>query len=291
MSNGSFTKITNIQSLIYTVRGKQVMLDRDLADLYDVETKVLNQAVKRNAARFPAEFMYQLTKTELENWKSQIVTSNREKMGLRKLPFAFTEQGVAMLSAVLNSITAITVSIQIMNAFVNMRQFLFENSHVLQRVGTLEQKQIETDTKFNQIFNALEEREITPKKGVFFEGQVFDAHILVSKIIRSAKKSLVLIDNYIDESILTLFLKRKGEVTVTLYTRCISRQLKLDIEKFNRQYSPINVKEIQNVHDRFLIVDNAMVYHIGASLKDLGKKWFAFSKIGKEGLKIVERLK
>lgn len=290
MTSNALIKTDVIRQLIYTFRGFQVMIDRDLAELYDVETKVLNQAVKRNIARFPKEFMFQLTSIEVEDWKSQIVTSNREKMGLRKMPYVFTEQGVAMLSAVLRSETAVKTSIQIMNAFVQMRRFLSDKTQVFQRLETIERKQLESDSKFKQIFDALEERQIIPEKGLFFDGQIFDAHVLVSKIIRSSKKSIILIDNYIDESVLTLLGKRNKHVTAEIYTKSISRQLHLDIKKHNLQYQPVTVKELQNVHDRFMIIDKNTVYHIGASLKDLGKKWFAFSKMGHEGLRIIEKL-
>ncbi len=290
MTTNALNKTDAIRQLIYTFRGFQVMIDRDLAELYGVETKVLNQAVKRNITRFPKEFMFQLTSIEVENWKSQIVTSNREKMGLRKKPYAFTEQGVAMLSAVLRSERAVKISIQIMNAFVQMRRFLADKNQVFKRLENIEQKQLESDSKFKQIFDALEERQIIPEKGLFFEGQIFDAHVLVSKIIRSSKKSIVLIDNYIDESVLALLAKRNKQVTAEIYTKSISRQLHLDIKKHNQQYQPVTVKELQNVHDRFMIIDKNTVYHIGASLKDLGKKWFAFSKMGQEGLRIIEKL-
>lgn len=295
-----------IQNLIYAIRGMQVMLDSDLASLYGVETKALNQAVKRNRERFPGRFMFKLTVEEeaalrsqfvtfdnpevSANLRSQSVTSRSGHGGRRTMPYAFTEQGVAMLSSVLRSKAAVSVSIRIMDAFVHMRRFLLENGHILSRIGSIEQKQIETDQKIDRIFTALEERDITPKKGVFFDGQVYDAYVLVAKIIRSAKKSLILIDNYIDDSVLTLLIKRRDGVSATIYTRSLTKQLQLDIQRHNQQYPPVVAKEIKGVHDRFLIVDGQTVYHIGASLKDLGKKWFAFSRMGKEGLKIVEKL-
>lgn len=304
MNQNDVARSAAILNLIYMVRDSQVMLDTDLASLYGVETKVLNQAVKRNRERFPGRFMFQLTSEEVSALRSQFVTlkdvdtsANRKSTSSggrgrhrKYLPYAFTEQGVAMLSAVLRSERAVEVSVQIMDAFVHMRRFLLENGQILSRIGSIEKKQIETDSKLDQIFTALEERDITPKKGVFFDGQVYDAYVLVAKIIRSAKKSLILIDNYIDDSVLTLFTKRKNGVRATIHTRSLSKQLRLDLEKHNQQYPPVTIKEIKNVHDRFLIVDDQTVYHIGASLKDLGKKWFAFSKMGKEGMKIVERV-
>jgi len=197
------------QKLIYTIRGEQVMLDRDLAILYGVQTGRLNEQVKRNIKRFPERLMFQLTKEELNDWMSQIAISNKEKMGIRKMPFAFNEQGVAMLSAVLRSDIAINISLKIMDAFVEMRKFIGSNAQLFQRIDKIELKQLtdktEIDTKFNQVFDAIEAKDITPKQGIIYNGQIFDAHVFVSKIIRSAKKSIVLIDNYIDESILTLF--------------------------------------------------------------------------------------
>ena len=275
--------VIQIQSRIHTIRGIQVILDRDLAHLYGVETKVLNQAVKRNITRFPPEFMFQLSSEELENWKSQFVTSNNVKMGLRKLPYAFTEQGVAMLSAVLRSETAVKTSIQIINAFVAMRRFIAANAQVFQRIDTLERKQLEhkldTDEKFDRIFNAIEAKEIKPKQGIFYNGQVFDAYRFVSDLFRSAKESIIIIDNYIDDTVLTHLIKRGKGVKAAILTRDVGKQLALDIKKFNEQYQPVEVKEFKNAHDRFIVIDGSAVYHFGASLKDLGKKWFAFSKM------------
>jgi hypothetical protein len=283
-----------IQRKIYTIRDLQVMLDRDLAAFYGVETKVLNQAVKRNIERFPQEFMFQLTKEELKNWKSQIVTSKREKMGLRKLPYVFTEQGVAMLSGILKSETAVKMSIQIINAFVAMRRFIINNAQIFQRIDTVEKRQLKyemtTDERFEKVFNALHQNKLDPKQGIFFDGQIFDAHKFVSDIIRKAEKSIVLIDNYIDDTVLDLFAKRKKNVTVTIYTANISKSLMTDIKKFNAQYPTIEVKEFKNSHDRFMIIDDEDVYHFGASLKDLGKKWFAFSKFEKAAVKLLEKL-
>ena len=191
----------SIQRKIYTIRDVQVMLDRDLASFYGVETKVLNQAVKRNIERFPDDFMFQLTKEELAIWKSQIVTSNREKMGLRKPPFVFTEQGVAMLSGVLRSDIAVKMSIQIISAFVAMRKFIINNAQLFQRIDTVEKRQlkheIETEEKFEKIFNEMQRKEIEPKQGIFFDGQIFDAYKFVAGLIRKAEKSIVLIYNYI----------------------------------------------------------------------------------------------
>jgi hypothetical protein len=212
-------------------------------------------------------------------------------MGLRRFPFVFTEQGVAMLSAVLRSDTAVKVSIQIMSAFVKMRQIIQSNSSLIQRLDKIELKQLETDLKFDRIFKALESKTLTPDKGIFFDGQVFDAHAFVSDLVRKAEKSIVLIDNYIDDTVLTLFTKRNKSVTVDIYTKNLSKQLQLDVDKFNIQYPQVFVYEFALAHDRFLIIDGVVLYHLGASLKDLGKKWFAFSKIDLEIGKILDILK
>jgi len=308
----------DIQSRIYNIRNVQVMLDSDLAKLYGVETKVLNQAVKRNAERFPQEFSFQLTADENNLLRSQIVTlengnhltlqidtsKNEPNLksqfvtsswgGKRKSPYAFTEQGVAMLSGVLKSAKAVQISIQVINAFVAMRRFIAANAEVFQRLGAVERKQIEhkveADQKFEQIFNAIEERSIKPKQGIFFDGQIFDAYQFVSDLIRTARKSIIVIDNYIDDAVLVLLSKANKKVQITILTKTISQQLALDLKKYNEQYPAITIKEFPNSHDRFLIIDGKTVYHFGASLKDLGKKWFAFSKFDKDAFKLLERL-
>ncbi len=278
-----------IQNRIFTIRNTQVMVDRDLAELYEVSTKVLNQAVKRNLQRFPDAFRFQLTQNE----KKELVTNCDRFKKLKHsstLPYAFSEQGVAMLSAVLRSETAVKVSIQIMQAFIAMRKFISRNAGIFQRLEKVEQKQIETDQKFEQIFNALEDKSLGPKQGIFFDGQIFDAYRFISNLIRSAKKSIILIDNYIDDSVLTLFSKRKKDVFLTIVTKTVSKRLKLDVNKFNEQYPHVAVKEFGSSHDRFLIIDDSVVYHFGASLKDLGKKWFAFSKMEIGAVEMLAKL-
>ena len=279
-----------IQNKIYTLRGLQVMLDRDLAELYGVETKVFNQAVKRNGERFPADFMFQLTKEELENWRSQFVTSNKEKMGLRRPPYAFTEQGVSMLSAILKSPVAVDMSVKIIRTFVTMRKFIASNALLFQKIDTIEQKLLKHDEKFNQLFSAIESKELKPDHGIFYENQIFDAYVFASNLIKSAKRSIILIDNYIDESVLVLLSKRADGCRATIYTKTITSQLSLDIKKHNAQYPPIEIKEFSASHDRFIILDGEEIYHIGASLKDLGKKWFAFSKFEKGSVEMLGRL-
>lgn len=292
----------NIQSMIFTIRGVQIMLDRDLAVVYGVETKVLNQAVKRNIDRFPQEFRFQITESEYDevvttsemfNLRSQMVTSSGHG-GRRYLPYVFTEQGVSMLSAVLRSETAIKVSIQIINAFVQMRRFIQHNAKVFERVELVERRQLvfesETEKNFEKVFQALERRDEPPRQGIFYNGQVYDAWRFASDLIRKAKKSLVLIDNYVDDSVLTLLSKRSAGVACKIYTKNISKQLALDLEKHNQQYSPIDLEIFNDAHDRFLILDGNDIYHIGASLKDLGKKWFAFSKFETGAIEMLKRL-
>ena len=280
-----------IKNRIHTIRGIQVIIDEDLAELYKVKTGRLNEQVKRNKERFPKNFMFQLNEDEYDILISQFATSSLKWGGRRKLPYAFTEQGVAMLSAVLKSETAVKVSIRIMEAFVSMRKFLLTNAQLFQRLDKTEQKLLEHDNKFEQVFNLIESKEIKPEKGIFFDGQIFDAHKLFSDIIRTANTSIILIDNYIDDSVLTLFSKRKKSVKVTIFTKEISKQLSLDLEKYNSQYPQIKIKEFKQAHDRFMILDNKEVYHFGASLKDLGKKWFAFSKFDKEVFTLLNKLK
>ena len=279
-----------IENRIFTIRGLQVMVDRDLAELYQVETKRLNEQVKRNSDRFPESFRFQLNDKEL----TELVANCDRFESLKHSssnPYVFTEQGVSMLSAVLRSAIAIKVSIAIMNAFVQLRKQIANNDLVLHRLDKVEQKQLETDQKFEQVFRALESRNQPPEKGIFFDGQVFDAYTFVADLIRSAKHSVILIDNYIDDTVLTLLSKRNKTVSASIYTQTISKQLKLDLKKHNAQYPPVDIKLFNKAHDRFLILDEKELYHIGASLKDLGKKWFAFSKINSETLKILSNLK
>jgi len=289
MANNQLVLSTDkIKSKIHTLRNVQVMLDVDLAELYKVETKRLNEQVKRNSERFPPKFMFQLTDSEFEILWSQFATSSWG--GRRNLPYAFTEQGVAMLSGVLKSETAVRISIQIMSTFVAMRKFISQNAKIFYRLDMVEKKQIEHDEQFEEIFDIIQSRDIKPDKGIFFDGQIFDAYTFASDLIRSAQHSIILIDNYIDDSVLTLFSKKNEKVQCTIFTKNISKQLSLDLKKYNSQYPLTEVKEFTQSHDRFLIIDNKEVYHFGASLKDLGKKWFAFSKFDKEAFKLLDKL-
>ena len=273
-----------IESLIKVIRGQQVMLDRDLAALYGVEVKRLNEQVKRNIKRFPKDFMFQLTKEEC--LRSQFATLNEGRgQHLKYMPYVFTENGVAMLSSVLRSDTAIEVNIRIMRAFTSMRHFLQNNAEVFQRLSTLEYHQLEmqqhfqeSDKRIEEVFRRLDEGNVKPKQGVFYNGQIYDAYNFVSDLIKSAKKRIILIDNYVDETVLTLLDKREDGVSAFIYTQQINRQFQLDIDRHNAQYPPINVDTFRLSHDRFLCIDDD-VYHIGASIKDLGKKWFGFSRM------------
>ncbi|MGV8161856.1 MAG: ORF6N domain-containing protein [Candidatus Nanoarchaeia archaeon] len=278
-----------VKKKIYTIRGFHVLLDRDLAELYAVEAIRLREQVKRNIKRFPSDFMFQLNSKEVDFLVSQNAIPSRKYLG-GHLPYVFTEQGVSGLSSVLNSNRAIEVNIQIMRAFVSMRKFLSFNADVFFRLDKLERKQLEYDEKFNELFETIANKDLKPEKGIFFEGQVFDAYSFVSNIIRTAKYSIVLVDNYIDDSCFTMLNKRNKNVYVTIFTKEISKQLHLDLAKYNEQYEAIEVKEFALSHDRFLIIDNRDIYHFGASLKDLGKKWFAFSKMNKEAFKLLEKL-
>ena len=279
MENKPTISTMEIRNLIYSIRGKQVMLDSDLASLYEVETKNLNKAVKRNIERFPASFCFQLTEEEVENLRFQIGTSSLSYGGRRYLPYVFTEQGVAMASAILRSDIAVKVSVEIMETFVEMRRTIISNASLFHRLDKIELKQLDTDQKFEAIFKAMGSDKLHSEKGIFYNGQIFDAYTFVSDIIRSAKSSIILLDNYVDDTVLTLLGKRNNNVTATIYTKNISNQLRLDVQRYNSQYPPIEIEFFSDAHDRFLIIDDTDLYHIGASLKDLGKKWFAFSRM------------
>lgn len=290
MENKPTISTTEIRNLIYSIRGKQVMLDSDLASLYEVETKNLNKAVKRNIERFPTSFCFQLTEEEVENLRFQFGTSSLSYGGRRYLPYVFTEQGVAMTSAILRSDIAVKVSVEIMEAFVEMRRMLISNASLFHRLDKIEIKQLEADQKFEEIFKAMESDKLHGEKGIFYNGQIFDAYTFVSDIIRSAKSSIMLLDNYVDDTVLTLLGKRNNNVTATIYTKNISNQLRLDVQRYNSQYPPIEIEFFSDAHDRFLIIDDTDLYHIGASLKDLGKKWFAFSRMDIEVGRMLQLL-
>ncbi len=328
-------QLLQIEPLIRIIRGQQVLLDSDLAILYAVETKRLNEQVKRNIERFPDDFMFQLTKVELINLKSQIAASSaienspRSQIvtlntknhslrsqnatlnedvnlksqivtsshgGVRYLPYAFTENGIAMLSSVLRSPIAIQVNIRIMRAFTAMRQFITSNAQIFQRLDVMEQNQLalvahqtETDHKLEEVFRRLDSVNVQPHQGIFYDGQIFDAYTFINDRIREATTRIILIDNYIDDSVLTMLAKRADKVAATIYTKKPSAQLQLDIQKHNAQYPPIDIITFDRSHDRFLCIDET-VYHLGASIKDLGKKWFAFNRMEMPTTELLQKL-
>ena len=268
-----------IQNMIYIFRGRQVMVDSDLAMLYQVETKVFNQAVKRNLNRFPGNFRFQLTEEEYENLRSQIVTSSENTHGGRRyMPYVFTEQGIAMLSAVLKSDIAVEVSIKIMNSFVEMRRFLLSNKEMFARLDRVELKQLETDKKLEEVFNYIATN-TEVKQNIFFDGQIYDAFSFIVGLVKKAREEIILIDNYVDVNTLNILCKKNKGVNVVIITAGKGSLSTKDITKFNAQYPKLSVKTNTDFHDRFLIVDKTEVYHIGASIKDAGKKSFGITKI------------
>ena len=265
-----------IKNLIYTIRGKQVMLDSDVAMLYHYETKKLNQAMKRNIERFPENFCFKLTNQEIENLRSQIVTSSLEKNnygGRRTLPYAFTEQGIAMLAGVLKNEIAVKTSIKIINSFIEMRKFLNNNGYIFQEISNIKGKLLEHDKKFDEIFNELQHEEDIKQK-IFFEGQIYDAYSLIIDILKKAKNKITIIDNYIDDSILKMLSKKNKDVEVVILTSTKSNIQNIDIQKFNKEYPTLKVAKTNKFHDRFIVIDNKELYHCGASIKDLGYKCF-----------------
>ncbi len=294
-----------IKNLIYTIRGKQVMLDSDVAMLYHYQTKRINEAVKRNKERFPENFCFQLTTEEIENIKmpnvvlnlknennwSQFATSSKSEnikhRGKKYLPYVFTEQGIAMLSGLLKNDIAVQVSINIMNAFVEMRKFLIQNGQIFERLTNIEYKLLEHDKKFNEVFNQLQVEENIKQK-IFFEGQIYDAYSLIIDIIKKANKKILIIDNYIDDSVLKMLTKKNNNVEVVILTSDKSNIQQIDIQKFNKEYPILKVAKTNKFHDRFIIIDNEEMYHLGASIKDLGKKCFGINKI--EDVEIIEKI-
>ena len=270
---------TDLRSLVYVIRGQQVMLDSDLAALYQVETKVFNQAVSRNIERFPENFRFQLTVEEYASLRSQFVTSNG-RGGRRYLPYAFTEQGIAMLSGVLRSDVAVQMSIRIMNTFVEMRRFIANNALLFERISNIELKQLEyqksTDERFDKVFRYIDDHAESQQK-IFFDGQIYDAFSLLVSLIQKAEREIILIDGYVDVNTLNLLAKKQPNVRVKCYTYASARLTNQDVAQFNAQYPTLEVTRTQAFHDRFLILDGTTAYHIGASLKDAGKKCFGIS--------------
>lgn len=293
----------NIKNLIYTIRGKQVMLDSDVAMLYQYSTKRINEAVRRNIARFPERFCFQLTEKEVENimkktsvmiakdnW-SQIATSskseNSKHRGKKYLPYAFTEQGIAMLSGLLKNEIAIQVSINIMDAFVEMRKFLMANGQIFERLTNIEFQLLEHDKKFEKVFNQLQSEE-NIKQRIFFKGQIYDAYHLIIELIKKANSKIVIIDNYIDESILKMLAKKQKKVEVVILTSENSTIDQIDLKKFNQEYPTLKILKTNQFHDRFIVIDDQEMYHLGASIKDLGKKCFGINQI--EDTKLIQKI-
>ena len=286
----------DIKRRIFTIRGRQVMLDSDLAELYGYEVKNLNRQVKRNARRFPEDFMFKLTRDEVDSLvKCQIVTSRISHMfqgqsgGRRKLPNVFTEQGIYMLATVLKGELAETQSIFIMRAFREMRHFVANNAALFDRISKVELKQLETDKKFDQLFEYIGEHTETNQK-LFFDGQIYDAFSLLIELIQKADQEIILIDGYVDVSTLNVLAKKKSGVAVTIYTFKKTKLTVQDVAVFNAQYPQLEVKYTSVFHDRFLILDGKTVYHIGASLKDAGKKCFAVSLMKDAGPELMKKL-
>lgn len=284
-----------IRDMIYTVRGQQVMLDSDLAELYGVETKALNRAAKRNEGRFPEDFRFKLTKGELDNLRCQIGTlagqDTDSSIGRTYLPHVYTEQGVAMLSGVLRSKVAIDVSVRIMRAFVEMRHFIADNAHMFEQIRSIDHRldslERSTDERFERVFDYMETHE-APSQRVFFEGQVYDAFELLVSLVQRARREIVLVDGYVDTGTLNILAKKRPDISATVWTHPKTRLTKRDVETFNAQYPTLEVRHTASFHDRFLILDGAEGYLIGASLKDAGKKSFAITKL--EDSSIVESI-
>ncbi len=281
--------IEDIKNLIYTIRGKQVMLDSDVANIYHCETKYINRVVKRNIERFPEEFCFQLNENEFESLRCQFVTLNENGRGQHRkyIPYVFTEQGIAMLSALLKSDIAVSVSVNIMKAFIEMRKFLMINGQVFERLTSVEHKLLEHDKKFDEVFNQLQLEE-NIKQRIFFDGQIYDAYSIITDIIKKANKKILIIDNYIDDSVLKMLAKKKNNVEVVILTSDKSNIENIDVKKFNKEYPVLKVAKTNKFHDRFIVIDNKEMYHLGASIKDLGKKCFGINKI--EDMEIIGKI-
>ncbi|MFX4278370.1 ORF6N domain-containing protein [Aliarcobacter butzleri] len=277
----------SIKDKIYTIRDKQVMLDRDLAQIYGVETKHINQAVRNNQDKFMEDFYFELTDIEFEDLRSKILTANFSKVRIK--PKVFTEQGIYMLATILKSKVASQVTVYIIKTFANMRKLISQNISMLERFERIENRLTIHDENFNKPFSALDDKTLKPSEGIFFDGQIFDSYSFINDLLKLAKSEVILIDNYIDDTVFTLFLKHPN-INFIIYTNNISKQLKLDFEKYQKQYKNITLKTFKDCHDRFLILDKKEIYHLGASLKDLGKKWFAFSKMNLKINEIINRL-
>ena len=294
-------QVNDFGNRIYTIRGKQVMLDYELAALYGYKVRALNQQVKRNIERFPDDFMFQLTKEEVEGVKSQFVISPfsnfyaGQEGGRRKPPYAFTEQGIYMLATVLKGKLAEQQSIFIMRAFREMRQFISNNALLFEKISHIELKQLEyqksTNEKLEKVFQYIEDQTESKQK-IFFDGQIYDAFSFITSIVQKAQNEIILIDGYVDVGTLNILAKKNATVDVKIYTYASASITNNDIVNFNAQYPTLTVEKTQIFHDRFIILDGKTVYHIGASLKDAGKKCFAISLLEdtENAMNLINRL-
>jgi len=284
-------ELTNedIKSLIYTIRGKQVMLDSDVARLFEYATKDLNRNVKNNIERFPEYYCFQLTNEEYKSLRCKNFTLNENGRGQHRkyLPYVFTEYGITMLAGLLKSEVAVNVSIRIVNSFIEMRKFISSNGQIFERLTNVEYKLLEHDRKFDEIFNQFQLEE-NIKQRIFFNGQIYDAYSIIIDIIKKANKKILIIDNYIDDSVLKMLAKKKNNVEVVILTSDKSNIDTLDIKKFNKEYPILKVAKTNKFHDRFIVIDNKEMYHLGASIKDMGKKCFAINRI--EDVEIIEKI-
>ena len=278
-----------IKNLIYTIRGKQVMLDSDVAKLFNYATKDLNRNVRNNIERFPEYYCFRLTEDEYKSLRCKNFTLNKNGRGEHRkyLPYVFTEYGITMLAGLLKSEIAVNISIKIVNTFIEMRKFLNSNGQVFERLTNVEYKLLEYDKKFDKVFNQLQQEENIKQK-IFFQGQIYDAYSLIIDIIKRANKKITIIDNYIDDSILKMLTKKNKNVEVIIITSDKSNIENIDVKKFNKEYPTLKVAKSNKFHDRFIIIDNKELYHCGASIKDLGKKCFAINKI--EDISIIDKL-
>lgn len=276
--------LLNIENKILIIRGQHVMLDRDLAEIYGYETKNFNRQVKNNIEKFDDDFMFQLTHTEVEelsrcNFFTPIMQTEGMKGGRVYLPYAFTEQGIYMLMTVLKGDLAVKQSKALIRLFKKMKHYFADNAGILQRLESLENHKVEADIKIDTLFTLIDKYKIEDKQGIFIQGQIFDAYIAFQGLIQKARKEIILIDNYIDLSVLERLSQKKVGVKVTIYTKSDTPVTHLDETKFNSQYPTLTIKYATSMHDRFLIIDNTEIYHIGASIKDLGKKCFGFTRL------------
>lgn len=272
----------DLKNKIYTIRGVQVMLDSDLAEIYGYETKRFNEQVKNNIERFDEDFRFQLTQDEVDVLRSKFSTTNISTMS-RSLPYAFTEQGIYMLMTVLKGELAVKQSKTLIRLFKQMKDFVLTNSQLFAEIDSIKKHLIESDLhhkendkRIDELFTLMDKYKIEEKQGIFFQGQIFDAYAKFESFIQSAKKEIVLIDGYVDLMVLERLAKKQKGVNVLLYTASKTKITNLDVQKFNAQYPTLTLNFTSKMHDRFLIIDNSVLYHIGASLKDLAKKCFAF---------------